>query len=276
MKLFTLFAALMVLACSPQEKVPRPNIDSGPVDDQCGDSSPGCPKDSLVVDSTQASSVKGWPIFRQASYGAAVAVDSSTYTINYSVSNPLGPVDTVQVWLRRDSALTVPKVSTSKYFRTLKGAAVFKVVKIYNAKATYRVCVRVRSNTLKSNDLCQVWITNYTKATPPPVVDTVKVDSSLAILKLDVKPDNPTVETGQQIQFCAYVVFQTGKVALRTQDKGIPQCDEMYKGYTLVQRDLTLRQQQAADSVCVQWKVTGGSIVAETCGPPNPLVGHPV
>lgn len=224
-------------------------------------------RDTLVVDSSQAT------IFRQATFRATRMApgDSSVYKLNWRVSG-FATGDTVQVRLVRDSvAGKVKRVSITKNRFTPTGSVDIGVDKVFGTQASYSACTRLRKTAVKS-EFCIAWKTNYAAK---PGVDTMWVDSALAIAKLDIKPDKVNLEFGQKQQFCAYIVFLNGKVALRTQDKSTPECDEMYKQFSLTQRDITIKQQQRADSTCVKWEATGGTITAETCGPNNPLTGQP-
>lgn len=242
MKAFALFTALAVLACSPEKKVDRPNIDPGYVprtpadsDDQCGDSSPGCPVDSMVVDSSQAS------IFRLSSWESDefVAVDSSTYKLNWRFSGFVAG-DTVQVKLVRDSVVSkVTRVSITKNRFTATGSVDIAVDKIFGTQASYSACTRLRKTTVKS-EVCVAWKTNY-PAKPP--ADSMWVDSSLAQTKLVLLPPvfsklsqdwrfpssktNPGLVTAQQYG-CVVLIALDGKARMLESQRTLTPCRKAY------------------------------------------------
>jgi hypothetical protein len=256
-----LIALAVVLAACTHEK--KADTRERPLEIRKGDSTA-----QMKVDSSQA--------LLSTSYGASVqvAVDSSTYKIKYSLGT-YNTGDTVVVKLTRDSSATVKPVSITRLRFAKIDSVSFRVDKIYNSVAKYSSCVRRRKNALLS-EICQFWQTNFTKAP-----DSMWVDSSLAMVKLDIKPDtvkvyasgpsntDPTKYKTTQ-QFCAFIVFKDGKVAMRAQDKLHAECPVMYaQYYSLVKRSVTPAQQAVADKVCVQWSATGGTIGAEVCPTSN-------
>lgn len=229
--------------------------------------------DSVSIDTSEASA---GGIFRLAAFSAQVVVDSSTYKIKYTLGT-YNTGDTVQVRLTRDSSATVKPVTINRNRFARIDSVSFRVDKIYNTTAKYASCVRRRKNALLA-EICQSWQTNYTK-----VPDSMSVDSSLAIKKIDIKPDTAKVfstrktdgtvnSVGITQQFCALVVFRDGKVALRAIEKDKPDCVNQYGKFPLAARSVSAKQQAVADKVCINWTATGGTIGAEIC----PTTGTPL
>lgn len=89
---------------------------------------------------------------------------------------------------------------------------------------------------------------------PPPVVDTT-------VTGLLLTPETVAVQPGDSVQFCAWVAFQDGAVAVRASDP--PACHTRYQAAGLPAPDTS--QQRIADGRCLQWSATGGTIAAELC-----------
>jgi hypothetical protein len=76
------------------------------------------------------------------------------------------------------------------------------------------------------------------------------------ITSLSVKPDSlnlTTADSGKQYQFCAYVVFVDGQIAMRNPEKNIPACVNHYMEFASELRNPTTLQQEIADNVQVVW-----------------------
>lgn len=267
---FMLAAALLVAAtaCDTRREQPVP-VDTLPKDTLIKDTIPDGESlpDTLIVDSAGAS------LLRHASYGAMFQEsDTAIYKVHYSLAAPLPAGDTVQLRMNRDSVAGVPRIATLTAKRTAQRDSVsFRAPKVFGASARWYACRRVlRAGEQIQPEKCVVWRV----VLPAKPVDSVWVDSSLTIAKLDLKPDKISVEAKKTVQFCAFVVFLDGKVAMRAKEKIAPECLSEYTRFSLVQRSVKPAQQEIADTLCVKFEATGGTISAETCQP-HPLVGHP-
>lgn len=198
--------------------------------------------------------------------------DTSTYTITYvldraprTVAN--GGPDTVRVNLRRDStSISVPLLAFGTKLRYLqRDTASFKVPKVFGFPAKYTACVQVRKTVVIVPNKCQSWQTNLpakVDTTPPTRVDSVLVDSVMAVL---VRPEQVTVsqtdweavgvyrrdtmtnalysKTGTKLawtcpsggtgkcpakQFCAFVRLGNGSVAMTANSATIVSCQKIF------------------------------------------------
>jgi len=103
---------------------------------------------------------------------------------------------------------------------------------------------------------------------PGPII----VDSSLTVIGLDVKPDTvKTLLAGQSQQFCTFIKFYGGAMALRAQDS--PQCDPEYAKLPATARVVSATQQGIANVFCLTWKATGGTITVGGCDDVQIVVG---
>lgn len=105
----------------------------------------------------------------------------------------------------------------------------------------------------------------YTIAIPAPQIEMVDAKPDTVALKVTV-PGQPVGRESIQ-QFCGFVVFKgTGHVAQRGRYKAA--CDSIYtRTIPAAKRVVTVAEQIKADSVCVVWQATGGTIEPETCPP---------
>lgn len=224
MRLLLAVAMIAALACDKGEKVQvdRPTVDSVPADTMQGNDTV-----QMQVDSGEA--VRGWPLFRNASFQAAE--DSSTYAINWRVSS-YTTGDTVQVRLVRDSvAGKVKRVSITKNRFTATGSVAIAVDRVYGTEASYSACTRLRKTTVKS-EYCLAWKTNYPTKSK---VDTMWVDSSQAVAyvrgmyvgsKLDTLP----------VQWCLFTKTKDGKMRIAANQRTIWGCQRLYDKFPAAQR----------------------------------------
>jgi hypothetical protein len=88
---------------------------------------------------------------------------------------------------------------------------------------------------------------------------------------LDLYPkDTVTVNAGGTVQFCAFMKFNDGTIALRNRETSIPKCVEYYNTIPVATRTSGGAKQRAADKLCVKWVMgTGavGTITPEVCTP---------
>lgn len=93
----------------------------------------------------------------------------------------------------------------------------------------------------------------------------------IGIAALDVKPDSVTLAPGTTQQFCAFVVFTDGQVAIRNSEKTISTCIDQYNTFPLQIRNPSSLQQSIADTVQVTWSVVNGSPATSTANVTNPV-----
>lgn len=240
---FMLAAALLIAATACDKKVDRPAIPPDTVvDDQCGDSSPGCPRDTtgdtLRVDSAGASYMPKPAVWRLASmwrWKHQVASDTSSYKIHYSLPQPLPATDTVQLRVGRDSAVGWPNQPVLTARRTAqRDSATFKVAKVYGANVKFYACRRVlRAGAQVVPERCQNWRTNW----PGRLPDSLWVDSSLALVKLiTVATPSLKTETKKQIQFCVFGLYLDNKARMLQNQVNIPECRKAYDGLPITMR----------------------------------------
>jgi hypothetical protein len=98
----------------------------------------------------------------------------------------------------------------------------------------------------------------------PGVPGPIIVDSSLIVIGLELKPDSVRILVRDTAVFCAFVEFHSGQIANRS--IAHPQCTTEYNKLPLFVRNVSAKQMASADSVCVQWSATGGTIGSEPCG----------
>lgn len=272
---FLMTAALLIAAtaCGKYKEDPLP------------DSLPAY-KDSVTVDSGGA--MRSTSLYSNASYSTFAPGDSGTYKVLYSLASPLPVTDTVQLRLGNDSLSALTARRTAQ-----RDSASFKVAKVYGRTAKWYACRRVlRAGVQVQTEKCTTWTTNL----PSRLPDSVWVDSTLAIAKLDVKPDTGKITTAMWrarniyqgpnglvdstgrplnftcpanvdrcpgIQFCGFVVFRDGKVAMRDEQSGV--CPNEYSKIAASKRAVSQEQQLIANGVCTKWSATGGAIQSEPC-----------
>ena len=82
--------------------------------------------------------------------------------------------------------------------------------------------------------------------------------------------DTVIVNAGESVQFCAFLKFNDGTIALRGREKSIPKCVEYYNTIPVVTRTSSGAKQRAADKLCVKWTSplwSVGTITPEICSP---------
>ena len=82
--------------------------------------------------------------------------------------------------------------------------------------------------------------------------------------------DTVIVNAGESVQFCAFLKFNDGTIALRGREKSIPKCVEYYNTIPVATRTSGGAKQRAADKLCVKWVMPVGSVgtlTPEICSP---------
>ena len=82
--------------------------------------------------------------------------------------------------------------------------------------------------------------------------------------------DTVIVNAGESVQFCAFLKFNDGTIALRGREKSIPKCVEYYNTIPVTTRTSSGAKQRAADKLCVKWTSplwSVGTITPEICSP---------
>jgi len=82
--------------------------------------------------------------------------------------------------------------------------------------------------------------------------------------------DTVAVQAGGTIQFCAFMKFNDGTIALRNRETSIPNCVQYYNTIPVATRTSGGAKQRAADKLCVKWVMPTGSvgtITPEICTP---------
>ena len=79
--------------------------------------------------------------------------------------------------------------------------------------------------------------------------------------------DTVTVQAGGTIQFCAFMKFNDGTIALRNRETSIPKCVEYYNTIPVATRTSGGAKQRAADKLCIKWQAVVGTITPEVCTP---------
>ncbi len=100
-----------------------------------------------------------------------------------------------------------------------------------------------------------------------PTTGTPSIDSTPGsgpqASRVEVLPDSVSVLSFETVQFCGFIELDNGTMVQRTREIGIVECDL----FALAIADVPNAIEQAvADSVCLDWTVTGGTIVGESCG----------
>lgn len=106
---------------------------------------------------------------------------------------------------------------------------------------------------------------SITYRTPAPPTPTI------GIAALETKPDSVTLAPGATQQFCAFVVFTDGQVAMRNPEKTISTCIDQYNKYPVQKRNPSSAQQSIADTTQVVWSVVNGTPSAGSPNLTNPV-----
>lgn len=215
----------------------------------------------LIVSTSPQSNIQGPRMER--TFGEArrtqtiVGQVNERYTVRWT-ADANGPVDIVELTTTATGRPNQVQRVESPVFPVQFSIAWLNIP--VGTSITTRGCARVKRRTLWSTSACSVSRT-YTisdSAPPPPTVDT-----TLSIGALIIKPDAVTLPTFGTQQFCAFIRFRDGKVAMRAQDGSV--CSTEYTKLPASVRTPNMSQQVIADTTCLTWKAIGGSITASTC-----------
>ena len=88
------------------------------------------------------------------------------------------------------------------------------------------------------------------------------------MVRLHVRPKDVKVDTGGRVQFCAFMEYNDGSIVMRDRDRTIPTCITEYAKFDSTLRKSLGARLRNANTVCLQWQVTGGNISNETCSEP--------
>lgn len=95
-----------------------------------------------------------------------------------------------------------------------------------------------------------------------------EADRYYKLSRVHIRPKEVTVDTNGTVQFCAFLEFNDGSIVMRDRDKNIPTCITEYNKFNVsLQKSLGARLRNA-NTVCLQWQATGGTIQGETCSNP--------
>lgn len=194
--------------------------------------------------------------------GRAVAVTES-YSVRWTGDGNGEP----------DSVLaTATATNQSPQSRALAKPFVWPVILSFTWQAapiggsiTTQACARVKRRQSYSTSACSATRAYVTPDVPPPppVVDT----TALQVLGVEVHPDTLKLHVGEARQLCAFAAFADGRFAVRAVER--PQCDSMYVRVIPPALRASAAQQARADSVCVSWSATGGTMPVEPCNTPG-------
>lgn len=300
-------AGVVFVACQPKPKPPAVVSDTSTVH---GDSNPPCfSSDAACWDSVQAANTPtdtsaklrggGQRALTSMSLGpvSLSAADTLVRYVIFVLNKPPRSQDSVRIVWTRDTAYGNAKLTTTQWSKgKQRDSLTYRTPKVYGKKAAYSVCGNVHTGGVNiPGPACLTWATNYPVPpdTVPPVIDTIKVDTTAKLSKLIPKITLPTftlaqwhakgiwyIDTAQAtlgtlrdsamkvlpfrcpssncpsapIQYCIFVQFVNGKVAYRSRDKD-SYCDGEYAKFTSTQRAVTQAQQQVANGVCVKFHV---------------------
>lgn len=197
------------------------------------------------------------PVRLSVTGGATVIGDSVMMGTRTVVKNFIVGRDTVRFMSRRNDTTLVTRR------RIVFRDSVMVAAPLPGTRAIYKGCVQVERDGRNSGKIypstgAKCWVDTVETA-PDPVVDSV-----LQLSRLIVKPDTISLTYGAKTQFCAFLKFKNGKIAMRTTDDS-DTCLREYAKFPLTSRDVSGAQQLIADATCVSWKATGGSITSEVC-----------
>jgi hypothetical protein len=179
---------------------------------------------------------------------ASASLSSTSKTINFRIRwSQLQQVDStmIAVYLSRESLPIV--------YRRAKSPDTVSVT-IPNDTTTYKfLLVNIRRGL----------------ASPPANVNYFfNADVYYQPTGLELYPkDTVTVQAGGTIQFCAFMKFNDGTIALRNRETSIPKCVEYYNTIPVATRTSGGAKQRAADKLCIKWQAVVGTITPEVCTP---------
>lgn len=90
------------------------------------------------------------------------------------------------------------------------------------------------------------------------------------LTKLHIRPQNLTLSVGQTTQLCAFLEYNDGSVVIRERDAAVPTCITEYQKFAPEVRKSAGARQRNANTVCLQWRTTGGDIQRESCDTDTP------
>jgi len=256
------------------------DTESGPCaldDDACND--------SLIAASSAPRALMAAPrantVQSMSFASVAYSADTSLYRVRYALSKALLSGDTVYVRFRRDTTFGNTRVDLTKKSVRQRDSLDFKVAKVFGKKADYSASLRDMRKGAAIASRSVSWQTNFAAVvdTIPPVIDTLVIDSTLALMKIDVKPDSVQVFASHNAdgtpnndpakpktqQFCPLLTFADGKIALPANYREFTVCASEYAKVPLAIRSVSAKQQARADSACIKWEATGGTITAAAC-----------
>ncbi len=156
---------------------------------------------------------------------------------------------------------TLPLPHTFSYTRTTLSHKMWVAATPWDS-ATFTVSIVSRNSVGVSSAVSASWTVKRKPGPPGPIT----IDSSLTIIGIRILPDSVKLLAGASIQFCGIVRFANGAYALRAIDKLSAECVNDYQqSIPVAQRIVSPSQQARADSVCVLWSATGGTIDQEPC-----------
>lgn len=187
-----------------------------------------------------------------------IAVQAATITVSHTVrlaaDDGGGPVDSLIV---TESGSGQPTQTKRLVAQATQVVSFIWTKPAIGQTITGTITAQVKRRALVSATASRTWsFTTPDQAPPPPIIDT-----ALVISRLDLKPDSVRLGTGQQVQFCAFIAFKDGAVAMRGQDG--PVCSAAYTA--LIPKFPSGAQQAKADSLCLTWQATGGTITVSPC-----------
>lgn len=165
-------------------------------------------------------------------------------TLRYSVTGPNVAGATSYLWNVTASPSTWGGLPTN--LSTTSPVLAFAAVAPASwDSVTFTVTFQGKSASRSSNVLSATWKVKRTLVALGPLV----VDSSgTGPISLIVRPSTITVVAGQTQQLCAFWLFGSGHVAMRTAD--LSTCNTFYLGFTTAQRAVTPPEQNYVDALC--------------------------
>jgi hypothetical protein len=165
-----------------------------------------------------------------------------------------------------DSILTRATNAGSLSGHRLPGTAVrdsFVVpVPVLGSTTSGTACVQSKRRGLLSTEVCAPWtFANVDVAPPPPVIDSVRTDTTVAAFV--VKPEVVNLLAGQSQQFCGFVQFGDGQVVPFPNQRTITTCGGYYTGsWPAAQRQPSAAQVAVVDALRFAVHVSGGRVIA--------------
>jgi hypothetical protein len=133
-------------------------------------------------------------------------------------------------------------------FTATGGTMLTNIYTAGNTVGTYRVIGK--ENASGKADTSSITIT-------APIVSTVAA--------IVIRPNPIVVQAGQSQQLCAFLRFTDGMMAIRGAESSISYCQAQYLTFPAAQRNPSAAQQAIANTFCVIWTATGGTISPEVC-----------